>query len=184
MSSFCSAKATHIFSAKKIRILFIESARAVNEMTLNELVTLTTLWTTGSSKLILMPTSLGTNAVVVTRVHCILMICSSSFASFYKYQHAMLKLFHVNFSILCQINDSQRQLTYLRTRAPTKDSDQTAHSRAVWSESSLSTFWLPRMQGFFRQTTKTLISIAKTRLIRYIANFISKKWKLSDEKFR
>ena len=42
-----SAKATHIFSAKNIRILCIESAKTVNEMTLNELVKLTTLWTTG-----------------------------------------------------------------------------------------------------------------------------------------
>ena len=41
MSSFCSAKATHIFSAKNIRILYIESAKTVNEMTLNELVKLT-----------------------------------------------------------------------------------------------------------------------------------------------
>ena len=38
-----SAKATHIFSAKNIRILYIESAKTVNEMTLNELVKLTTL---------------------------------------------------------------------------------------------------------------------------------------------
>ena len=41
-----SAKATHIFSAKKkknIRILYIESAKTVNEMTHNELVKLTTL---------------------------------------------------------------------------------------------------------------------------------------------
>ena len=43
MCSFCSAKATHIFSAKNIRILYIESAKTVNEMTLNELVKLTTL---------------------------------------------------------------------------------------------------------------------------------------------
>ena len=49
VSSFCSAKATHIFSAKNIRILYIESAKTVNEMTLNELVKLTTLWTTGPS---------------------------------------------------------------------------------------------------------------------------------------
>ena len=41
------SKATHIFSAKNIRILYIESAKTVNEMTLNELVKLTTLWTTG-----------------------------------------------------------------------------------------------------------------------------------------
>ena len=47
VSSFCSAKATHIFSAKNIRILYIESAKTGNEMTLNELVKLTTLWTIG-----------------------------------------------------------------------------------------------------------------------------------------
>ena len=47
VSSFCSAKATHIFSAKNIRKLYIESAKTVNEMTLDELVKLTTLWTTG-----------------------------------------------------------------------------------------------------------------------------------------
>ena len=35
--------AFHIFSAKNIRILYIESAKTVNEMTLNELVKLTTL---------------------------------------------------------------------------------------------------------------------------------------------
>ena len=44
VSSFCS---THIFSAKIIRILYIESTKTVNEMTLNKLVKLTTLWTTG-----------------------------------------------------------------------------------------------------------------------------------------
>ena len=37
------AKATHIFSAKNIRILYDESAKTVNEMALNELVKLTTL---------------------------------------------------------------------------------------------------------------------------------------------
>ena len=47
VSSFCSAKATHIFSAKNIRILCIESTKTVNEITLNELVKLMTLWTTG-----------------------------------------------------------------------------------------------------------------------------------------
>ena len=80
MSSFCNAKATHIFSAKNIRILYIESDKTVNEMTLNELVKLTTLSTTGpcslsillSSKFILMAMSLGTNVVVVTMVHCII----------------------------------------------------------------------------------------------------------------
>ena len=39
--------ATHIFSTKNIWILYIESAKTVNKMTLNELVKLTTLWTTG-----------------------------------------------------------------------------------------------------------------------------------------
>ena len=47
VSSFCSAKATHIFSAKNIRVLYIESIKTVNKMTLNELVKLTMLWTTG-----------------------------------------------------------------------------------------------------------------------------------------
>ena len=47
VSSFCSAKATHICTAKNIRILYIESAKTVNEMTLNELVKQTMLWTTG-----------------------------------------------------------------------------------------------------------------------------------------
>ena len=37
-----------IFSAKNIRILYIVSTKTVNEMTLNNLVKLTTLWTTGS----------------------------------------------------------------------------------------------------------------------------------------
>ena len=41
------AKATHIFSAKNIRILYIESAKIVNEMTLNKLIKLTMLRTTG-----------------------------------------------------------------------------------------------------------------------------------------
>ena len=49
VSSFCSAKATHIFSAKNFRKLYIKSAKIVNEMALNELVKLTALWTTGPS---------------------------------------------------------------------------------------------------------------------------------------
>ena len=36
-------EATHIFSAKNIRILCIESAKTVNEMTFNKLVKLTML---------------------------------------------------------------------------------------------------------------------------------------------
>ena len=43
MLKYFAKKATHIFSAKKIRILYIESAKTVNEMTLNKLVKLTTL---------------------------------------------------------------------------------------------------------------------------------------------
>ena len=42
VSSFCSAT-THIFSAKNFRKLYIESAKIVNEMALNELVKLTML---------------------------------------------------------------------------------------------------------------------------------------------
>ena len=49
--AFAFAKATHIFSAKNIRILYIESAKKVNETTFNELVKLTTLWTTGLRKI-------------------------------------------------------------------------------------------------------------------------------------
>ena len=45
--NFLLKKCEHIFSAKNIRILCIESPKTVNEMTLNELVKLTTLWTTG-----------------------------------------------------------------------------------------------------------------------------------------
>ena len=47
VSSFCSAKATQIFSAKYIRISYIESAKTVNEMTLKELVKLMMLCTPG-----------------------------------------------------------------------------------------------------------------------------------------
>ena len=43
----CNLNYSHFF-CKNIRILYIESAKTVNEMTLNELVKLTTLWTTGS----------------------------------------------------------------------------------------------------------------------------------------
>ena len=45
--AFAVQKLLTFFSAKNIRILCIESAKTVNEMTLNELVKLTTLWTTG-----------------------------------------------------------------------------------------------------------------------------------------
>ena len=51
MSSFCSAKATHIFSAINIRILYIDSTKTVNKMTLNELVKLKMLSTTGPRRL-------------------------------------------------------------------------------------------------------------------------------------
>ena len=45
--AFAVQKLLTFFSAKNIRILYIDSAKTVNEMTLNELVKLTTLWTTG-----------------------------------------------------------------------------------------------------------------------------------------
>ena len=38
--AFAVQKATHIFSAKNLRILYIEFTKTVNEMTLNELVKL------------------------------------------------------------------------------------------------------------------------------------------------
>ena len=46
--AFAVQKLFTFFQEKKnIRILYIESAKTVNEMTLNELVKLTALWTTG-----------------------------------------------------------------------------------------------------------------------------------------
>ena len=45
--AFALQKLLTFFSAKNIRILYSESARTVNKMTLNEPVKLTTLWTTG-----------------------------------------------------------------------------------------------------------------------------------------
>ena len=45
--AFAVQKLLTFFSAKNIRILYIESPKTVNEMTLHELVKLTTLWTTG-----------------------------------------------------------------------------------------------------------------------------------------
>ena len=45
--AFALQKLLTFASAKNIRILYIESAKTVNEMTLNELVKLTMLWTTG-----------------------------------------------------------------------------------------------------------------------------------------
>ena len=54
-----SAKATHIFSAKNIRILYIESAKTVNKMTLNELVKLTTLLTNGAQNFLIEKSALS-----------------------------------------------------------------------------------------------------------------------------
>ena len=45
--AFAVQKLLTFFSAKNIRVLYIESAKIVNKMTLNELAKLTTLWTTG-----------------------------------------------------------------------------------------------------------------------------------------
>ena len=45
--AFAVQKLLTFFSAKNIRLLYIEPAKTVNEMILNELVKLTTLWKTG-----------------------------------------------------------------------------------------------------------------------------------------
>ena len=45
--AFAVQKLLTFFQQKNIRILYIEFAKTVNEMTLNALVKLTTLWTTG-----------------------------------------------------------------------------------------------------------------------------------------
>ena len=83
MSSFCSAKATHIFTAKNIRILYIESAKTVNEMTLNELVKLTSFeqlgpenWTVKLSNLTTVRNT-GTNKLTMQRVRLYLFSCSN-----------------------------------------------------------------------------------------------------------
>ena len=47
--AFAVQKLLTFFQQKNIRILSIETTKTVNEMTLNELVKLTTLWTTGLS---------------------------------------------------------------------------------------------------------------------------------------
>ena len=49
--AFAVQKLLTFFQQKNIRILYIESTKTVNEMTLNELVKLTMLWTTGPSLL-------------------------------------------------------------------------------------------------------------------------------------
>ena len=45
--AFAVQKLLTFFQQKNIKILCIESAKTVNEMTINELIKLTTLWTTG-----------------------------------------------------------------------------------------------------------------------------------------
>ena len=47
VSSFCIAKATHIFAAKKINVFENTLATTVNEFVINKSVKLTMLWTTG-----------------------------------------------------------------------------------------------------------------------------------------
>ena len=89
VSIFCSAKATHIFSAKNIRILYIESTKTVNEMTLNELVKLTTLWTTGPWLLYALAgfdKELMRLAKVITRLRVLadLILCWSSLPLWWK----------------------------------------------------------------------------------------------------
>ena len=44
---FAAVQKLLTFFQQKISILYIESPKTVNEMTLNKLVKLTTLWTTG-----------------------------------------------------------------------------------------------------------------------------------------
>ena len=53
--AFAVQKLLKFFSAKNIRKLYIESTKTVNEMTLNELVKLTMLWTTGPRLVSLLP---------------------------------------------------------------------------------------------------------------------------------
>ena len=53
--------------------------------------------------------------------------------------------------------------TYLRARAPSEDSDQPAHSRADWSESSLSAFKIAKDAKFFHVDDKYSDQTARMR---------------------
>ena len=84
VSSFCTAKATHIFSAKNIRILYIELAKTVNEMTLNELVKLTTLWTTGPWYPLLSRPMIYVNIVLISpRKHMLWILINQKISIFF-----------------------------------------------------------------------------------------------------
>ena len=70
--AFAVQKLLTFFSAKNIRILYIESAKTVNEMTLNELVKLTTLCTTGPRISLWYKWLFEISEVEITRVDCII----------------------------------------------------------------------------------------------------------------
>ena len=82
VSSFCSAKATHIFSAKNIKILYIESAKTVNEKTLNELVKLTTLWTTGPWRCVSVYCIITCNHDYITHITYVSILLHTKFGLF------------------------------------------------------------------------------------------------------
>ena len=56
--AFAVQKLLTFFQQKNFRILYIESAKTVNEITLNEFVKLTTLWTTGPRSMLAMTSPL------------------------------------------------------------------------------------------------------------------------------
>ena len=80
--AFAMQKLLTFFSAKKIRILSIESAKTCNEMTLNELVKLMTLWTTEPISYVSLTSLITTVDVFNFTVHFInLGVSRFSFAS-------------------------------------------------------------------------------------------------------
>ena len=117
MSSFCRAKATHIFSAKNIRILYIESAKTVNEMTLNKLVKLTSFEQLG-------PAVLAKRVVNVNLCHLFIIIFSYILIYFFiftgkkrnKENHAKKK------KII--INEKKKNLIMLLITAPSSNSSE------------------------------------------------------------
>ena len=102
VSSFCIANATHIFSAKNIRILCIESAKTANEMTFNELVKLTMLWTTGPCKLFFIKLTEHSiyhcNVCNVMMQHCchIFWVCTTV-----QWSHTIFHYAGFKYSVLC-----------------------------------------------------------------------------------
>ena len=90
---FCWKNVSSIFSAKNIRISCIESAKTVNEMTLNKLIKLTTFWTTGPRMHVTVLT-----LCMLGNITCFFVICGFFFLklTFSKKKKKKKKIFQEN----------------------------------------------------------------------------------------